>query len=641
MSKAKPVYDAISDIKDEYINDAMQQSAPKKNGNFRYVLEAVACVVIVCGFVALSFVLRSVSGPVNTGVGTGETTEQETTEQETTEQETTEQETTEQKTTEQTTEADPAVVSTDTEYATENDSTADVTYGLTVTEQITEQIFETEEIEFFDVDFEQIRVTQPYCELLPLSIPISDMTLQVSHSPADSDSTLLYEVIYCHNGIESDISNRSSLTIRIKKYDNSENHYHSADYNKPETYDRRENNAFAEYALFTPRQLQKGLIAYRVTDNDFTAYISYEDYIVEYRYDNRGDSDFPTDEQLFQLIAGAPYGYWYVIHPEDTQQQTGNEKKVPELQDYLYIINTGSSFSNITDRVKKITENTGVRDLEFHRIYDQTNYLEYDYLVNYGNKEYSECLRFSEKYKAVFYYKEEPGKETVYSLVYKEDEGGAVPDITPYTVRKNAVFKKEFEKNTGMEVEFDSDSIKEYIDKIYDHPGTTQTKYRIMQYIPEEDVKDHDTLYNVEENGVSGYLVYFDNDNGMFDYHINRKDHIKYTYSDFLLRFHSYFVKEGNSRPMVTKITIRNDKIKLCGIDINSSFDDFEKTFSALGFKTKRTKNAATGKDVAVYAEIQGLKITFRGIEAFENDEETAPWMSLELGFSGNAYIVY
>ncbi len=75
MSRSESFYNAVSDIKDEYINDAISHNAKKKSGNARIVTEAAACVVIICGFVALSLVLRSISKPTDGNIAASSGTE--------------------------------------------------------------------------------------------------------------------------------------------------------------------------------------------------------------------------------------------------------------------------------------------------------------------------------------------------------------------------------------------------------------------------------------------------------------------------------------------------------------------------------------------------------------------------------------
>ncbi|MBP5207463.1 MAG: hypothetical protein J6330_03295 [Clostridia bacterium] len=68
----KKLYDAMGKIDDGIIKDALESGAVKeKNYRLRGILEAVACAVLVCGFVALSVVMRRVSNPSDVGATSG------------------------------------------------------------------------------------------------------------------------------------------------------------------------------------------------------------------------------------------------------------------------------------------------------------------------------------------------------------------------------------------------------------------------------------------------------------------------------------------------------------------------------------------------------------------------------------------
>ncbi len=62
MKNDMKLYKAIGEADDGMVKDALE-STREKNYRLRGIIEAVACAAIVCGFVALSFVLRSVSTP--------------------------------------------------------------------------------------------------------------------------------------------------------------------------------------------------------------------------------------------------------------------------------------------------------------------------------------------------------------------------------------------------------------------------------------------------------------------------------------------------------------------------------------------------------------------------------------------------
>lgn len=84
----KKLYNAMGKIDDNIIKDALESdTAREKKYRLRNILEAVACVAVVCGFVALSLVLQGISKRSDNNIaassGTGEMTEAMQTEDDT------------------------------------------------------------------------------------------------------------------------------------------------------------------------------------------------------------------------------------------------------------------------------------------------------------------------------------------------------------------------------------------------------------------------------------------------------------------------------------------------------------------------------------------------------------------------------
>ncbi len=84
----KKLYNAMGKIDDNIIKDALESNtAREKNYRLRNILEAVACVAVVCGFVALSLVLQGISKRSDNNIaassGTKEMTEAMQTEDDT------------------------------------------------------------------------------------------------------------------------------------------------------------------------------------------------------------------------------------------------------------------------------------------------------------------------------------------------------------------------------------------------------------------------------------------------------------------------------------------------------------------------------------------------------------------------------
>ncbi|MBR6921801.1 MAG: hypothetical protein IKH51_06375 [Clostridia bacterium] len=662
MSKAKPVYDAISDIKDEYINDAMQQSAPKKNGNFRYVLEAVACVVIVCGFVALSFVLRSVSGPVNTGVGTEETTEQETTEL-MTEQETTER-MTEQEETEQITgtEEDPVIV-TDTEYVTENsdipDNTAAVTDDLPGTEESdngieTYKMPEDDGPSLFDMlDIKPLDTLLP--TILHGRLQYTDQTLNWLNGEEGEDAPLFFEGVLVldtqkalasmPDELRDQLKDRypeidpahsyPTLTIRVYNKENAEKDLHYIDLQEKRDYDFKYLQAgeepfdsYIDKALFKPDQLWVGAVKSRITDKGFHMYIECGDHIVEYKYtwDDRNyvRSLEPIDGNLCIMITSSRYISSRIDRSkieEDPSPVKELRRKVIELDTVLDIIRKrpyNHYYSSIESAI--------ISNRNPDKYNESSPYMQWDYIVHGTEKllqdyirsdDVVEYVRVSARYRAVFYYKEMPDGEIYCSLIYRESTGGAAFDeLTVENVCSNAVPLAEFEQATGIKFDFryDQAKIAEYLDIIYSHPETTKTTHRLGDTSLED--KDQAAQKRLEELGVDEYYYVGDQYGHSTEYTLRcvNTSYIMYRSRSYPMEYELY----GNNKSTLTNIMMRGEELKICGISSESSFDEFEEVFTSLGFEVTRA-----GVNITASACEGGL--TVRLVKQYENNGETVP----------------
>ncbi len=652
MSKAKPVYDAISDIKDEYINDAMQQSAPKKNGNFRYVLEAVACVVIVCGFVALSFVLRSVSGPVNTGVGAEETTEQETTER------MTEQEETEQITG---TEEDPVIV-TDTEYVTENsdipDNTAAVTDDLPGTEEsdngiVTYKMPEDDGPSLFDMlDIKPLDTLLP--TILHGRLQYTDQTLNWLNGEEGENAPLFFEGVLVFDtqkalaSMPDEIRDKSkdrypeidpahgypTLTIRVYNKENAEKDLHYIDLQEKRDYDFKYLQAgeepfdsYIDKALFKPEQLWVGAVKSRITDKGFHIYIECGEHIVEYKYtwDDRiyVVSLEPMDGNLCIMITSSRYISSRIDRSkieEDPAPVKELRRKVIELDTVLDIIRKrpyNHYYSSIESAI--------ISDRDPDKYNESLPYVQWDYIVH-GTEELLqdyirsddvvEYVRVSARYGAVFYYKEMPDGEIYCSLIYRESTGGAAFDeLTVENVCSNAVPLAEFEQATGIKFDFryDQAQIAKYLDIIYSHPETTETTHRVGDTADQKGNEEaHDRL---TELGVEEVDYTYDKYGLMYSKLFTLQTaFIGYQYRSYPLEYELY----GNNKSTLTNIMMRGEELKICGISSESSFDEFEEVFTSLGFEVTRA-----GVNITASACEGGL--TVRLVKQYENNGETVP----------------
>lgn len=623
MSKAKPVYDAISDIKDEYINDAMQQSAPKKNGNFRYVLEAVACVVIVCGFVALSFVLRSVSGPGASGPSSGdiEQTDPGT------------------EITEQITEADPAVVTTDTEYAAETDDIPETEEfeseqipDTTSAETAEPSTYETDDkffIKLYVAVYNSARGFTPYGELiagrytgigrnpdrisnelpgiealgLEELMPKNDVhgiIGKFAGSVSFTDDGLInfwdYKTddgdTFCISAHYVEVEDKNDWAYRFDKFPlirlkieviKAELKKGNLSENKKEEYEKKLSDLYTEYEEYSAEyckaavefaQRLSGLEIAETNDPEYatelinTVFTS----LMDYMQNKQAYTDIDADDDLRRLI------YEGFI-----------------LDDFCDVISKNKTATDILHKIFNMSDKIRIRNDEYRRTHEVMPYTEYDYLVNYGkNDGYSEYVRISTRYNAVFYYRETPGEDTVYYLMFKED-GGAVKGLTPDLIRKNTVSKTEFENSTGIKIEFEYDQsvVDRYLDKIYSHPLTTKMSMKLKDKV----------IFDEHWQAVQP-----DNDKSFFEYIVSEgtvyyikaeAPYVKYCY----VGYPESYVEGAEQR--VTSILIAGEDIKICGININSSYEDFEKTFSELGLDVSKNGDTYTAKN-----DESGIRIT-------------------------------
>ena len=67
----------------------------------------------------------------------------------------------------------------------------------------------------------------------------------------------------------------------------------------------------------------------------------------------------------------------------------------------------------------------------------------------------------------------------------------------------------------------------------------------------------------------------------------------KFIYYEFKA-YPEEYAQNGDNKSTLTKIMMRGDELKVCGISSESSFDEFEEVFAALGFKITRSDGDIT-----------------------------------------------
>ena len=276
------------------------------------------------------------------------------------------------------------------------------------------------------------------------------------------------------------------------------------------------------------------------------------------------------------------------------------------LEDFVDAVNKNNKVEDILNAVNNMYDKIRIKNksgliLKYH---ETSPYTERDYLINYNNRnEYSEYVRVSTRYNAVFYYKETPGKETVYSLIYIEG-GTKVP--TPTQIRKNTVSANEFEESTGIKLEFSYDQtlVDIMLDRIYSHSETSEMTYRLKEPVKLNRETDDANPKKIVETDCTVYVL-----SAGKDYGIEKSPYVKYLYKGYPYAFPEY---KNNSVTSITNVSFTTDKIKICGIGVNSSYEEFESAFAPLGLTvdkigdTYRAYDKETGLSIGIYYRTRG-----------------------------------
>ncbi|MBR4257362.1 MAG: hypothetical protein IKQ18_09345 [Clostridia bacterium] len=165
----------------------------------------------------------------------------------------------------------------------------------------------------------------------------------------------------------------------------------------------------------------------------------------------------------------------------------------------------------------------------------------------------------------------------------------------------------EFDTRTYQEMPYDDldyDKVDEYVKKVYDHRFTTVTPLVLKQ---EVSVDDLDGWGKIKQFG--NVMQYYDSSYELKPVEYNNKTVMyKPPYVRYTLQGYPAYATPGD---FVTHVEICGvDTVYVCGINVNSSFEDFEEVFSALGFTVTREKSPTSyGKRQIIRAAIDGFWI--------------------------------
>ena len=152
--------------------------------------------------------------------------------------------------------------------------------------------------------------------------------------------------------------------------------------------------------------------------------------------------------------------------------------------------------------------------------------------------------------------------------------------------------------------DLDYEKVDEYVLKVYDNPYTTKTPLLLKQ---EADVDGLAGWGKLKQYG--GVMQYYDPAYELKPVEYNYKTVIyKPPYVRYFIQGYPAFAAPGD---FVTHVEICGvDDVYICGINVNSTFDEFEETFSALGFTVTRESVKTTyGEREIIKADIDGFWI--------------------------------
>lgn len=152
--------------------------------------------------------------------------------------------------------------------------------------------------------------------------------------------------------------------------------------------------------------------------------------------------------------------------------------------------------------------------------------------------------------------------------------------------------------------DLDYEKLEEYVQKIYDHPDTTKTPLALTQSVDTESLNEWGTVKK-----FGGVVQYYDSAYELKPVEYNNKTVMyKPPYVRYDLNGYPAYATPGD---YVIHIDICEvPDVYICGINVRSSFEDFEKAFTGLGFTVaESTEHTSYGERRCIKAEIDGLWI--------------------------------
>ncbi|MBQ7698854.1 MAG: hypothetical protein IJT49_00755 [Clostridia bacterium] len=141
---------------------------------------------------------------------------------------------------------------------------------------------------------------------------------------------------------------------------------------------------------------------------------------------------------------------------------------------------------------------------------------------------------------------------------------------------------KEWNEHRTPEDEIDHDVLAEWVEKIYDHPGTSKTQFRLLD-------KFDTSKYRIADQFLIAADICYDE---AYDPEIaySQVYNEPVWYKPPYVRYHVAGFPDGSVKEkyVIHTDVCGDDTVTICGINVNSSFEEFEKTFTELGFNVHR-----------------------------------------------------
>ena len=200
-------------------------------------------------------------------------------------------------------------------------------------------------------------------------------------------------------------------------------------------------------------------------------------------------------------------------------------------------------------------------------------------------------------------------------LIIDRDYANALSDTV---LRASRDFRANKNVNTGNETTAESNIIDEYIEKVFSHKGTTELPRKLKDKLA--DGPGNNT--GISNDDIFIYPIYKAATTGPIETYA-----LNYGYSGYpdCLSVDS----------VITEIDIMRDDINICGINTSSSFEEFEKVFTELGFEVQKAS------DYRIFAKIDGFTITLQKEEKISSGYVIHNSLCLRLAVTNNNGVIF